>query len=118
MIKPRASAGPRPSKTKKLGKTVETLVVSPRRTGRLNVRLSKEEESTVLEAITVLRVTLSEYVRTAVVSRAQTDLADRTAFKLSSKQYAAFLKALDRPVTAKPRLKALLSEPSILDRDA
>jgi len=41
-------------------------------------------------------------------------LADRTRFELSDEKWLAFQAALDQPVSAKPKLKKLLSEPGLL----
>mgnify|MGYP000367247746 CR=1 FL=1 len=40
--------------------------------------------------------------------------ADRTRFELSDDKWLAFQAALDQPVSAKPKLKKLLSEPGLL----
>lgn len=45
-------------------------------------------------------------------------LADRRSFRLDAEKWEAFLAALDGPKRDLPRLKRLLSEPSIFsDRD-
>jgi uncharacterized protein (DUF1778 family) len=41
-------------------------------------------------------------------------LADRTRFELSYEKWQAFQAALDQPVSAKPKLKKLLSEQGLL----
>ena len=41
-------------------------------------------------------------------------LADRTRFELSPEKWLEFQTALDQPVSAKPKLKKLLSEPGLL----
>ncbi len=41
---------------------------------------------------------------------------DQRRFLLSAGQWKAFVAALDRPPQPNPRLRRLLSEPSILDR--
>jgi uncharacterized protein (DUF1778 family) len=52
----------------------------------------------------------------SATERAERTLADVTHFELSPKQWQAFTAALDRPARKLPRLRRLLQEPSILDR--
>jgi uncharacterized protein (DUF1778 family) len=47
-----------------------------------------------------------------IVAANQT-LADRTRFELSAEEWLAFQAALDQPVSVKPKLKQLLSEPGL-----
>jgi uncharacterized protein (DUF1778 family) len=43
-------------------------------------------------------------------------LAERREFLLPPDRWEAFVAMLDRPAVAKPRLRRLLTEPSVLDR--
>jgi len=52
----------------------------------------------------------------SATERAERTLADVTHFELSPKRWQAFTAALDRPARKLPRLRRLLQEPSILDR--
>jgi uncharacterized protein (DUF1778 family) len=52
----------------------------------------------------------------SAAERAERTLADVTHFELSPKQWHAFTAALDRPARTLPRLRRLLQEPSVLDR--
>lgn len=45
------------------------------------------------------------------------DLADRQVFALPPEAWDELHEILDRPAMAKPRIAALLSEPSILDSE-
>jgi uncharacterized protein (DUF1778 family) len=47
---------------------------------------------------------------------AERTLADVKHFELSPRRWQAFIGALDRPARKLPRLRRLLQEPSILDR--
>lgn len=49
-------------------------------------------------------------------AQAEQILADRIHFSTSSGRWKAFREALDRPAQAKPRLKRLFSEPSVLEK--
>ena len=57
---------------------------------------------------------LSEFLLDAGILASKQTLADRTRFELSAKKWLAFQTALDRPVSAKPKLKNLLTEPGLL----
>ncbi|HWB82801.1 MAG TPA: DUF1778 domain-containing protein [Bryobacteraceae bacterium] len=52
----------------------------------------------------------------SVCAEAEMTIADQRRFSLSAGQWKAFVAALDRPVRAKPRLRGLFAEPSILER--
>jgi len=43
-------------------------------------------------------------------------LADQRRFLLDTDQWNAFVDALDRPAQVKPRLRRLLEEPSVLEK--
>ena len=45
------------------------------------------------------------------------DLADREVFELPSEAWDELQEILDRPATVKPKIAALLSEPSVLDSE-
>lgn len=57
---------------------------------------------------------VAEFLLEAGLAAAETTLADRRVFRPDDER-AAFQKALDRPVTAKPSLKKLLAEKSVLE---
>ena len=61
-------------------------------------------------------MSLNEYVVSRAVAAAVDDLADRRVFALSDEAWEELHELLDRPVAAKPRIAALLAEPSVLDR--
>jgi uncharacterized protein (DUF1778 family) len=57
---------------------------------------------------------VSEFLLDAGIMAANQTLADRSRFELSAENWLAFQAALDQPVSAKPKLKKLLSEPGRL----
>ncbi len=57
---------------------------------------------------------VSEILLDAGIIAANQALADRTLFELSDEKWLAFQAALDQPVSAKPKLKKLLSKPGLL----
>lgn len=88
----------------------------PRRTKRVNLRTTKHEKRLFETAASRQGVTVSEFILESASSRAEDILAEERHFALSPDRWKAFLAALDRPVQSKPRLRRLLSEPSVLER--
>jgi len=62
-------------------------------------------------------MSLNEYVVSHAVAAAIDDLADRRVFALSSEAWDELHQILDRPPAPKPRIAALLAEPSVLDAE-
>lgn len=60
-------------------------------------------------------MSLNEYVVSRAVAAAVDDLADRRVFALSPQAWDELQEILDRPATPKPRIAALLAEPSALE---
>lgn len=87
---------------------------APSKSERIDVRASAPVKHLLQEAARVAHKNVSEFLLDAGISAANQTLADRTRFELGAEQWKAFQAALDRPVSAKPRLKALLSEPGLL----
>ncbi|MFF0310953.1 DUF1778 domain-containing protein [Streptosporangium sp. NPDC004379] len=56
-----------------------------------------------------------EFVLDAATVAAEHALADRTVFRLSEEQWAAFDALSDRPARDLPRLRELLDAPTVLD---
>ena len=66
-------------------------------------------------AASVERKAVSAYILDKCLAAAAEILADRQEFPLSAKQYDAFVAALYKPPTARPRLEKLLKTPSVLE---
>ena len=81
---------------------------------RIDVRASAPVKQLLQEAARVAHKNVSEFLLDAGITAANQTLADRTRFELGAQQWKAFQAALDRPVSAKPKLKKLLSEPGLL----
>lgn len=62
-------------------------------------------------------MSLNEYVVSRAVAAAIDDLADRRVFALSADGWDELQEILDRPAMPKPRIAALLGEPSVLDAE-
>jgi uncharacterized protein (DUF1778 family) len=83
---------------------------------RIAVRASQEQRDLIRRASEVTSTTVSDFVLRASISRAEEVLADRRVFRLPADRWNAFVEMLDRSPVEKPRLRSLLTEPSILER--
>ena len=89
----------------------------PRKPARLNLRTSTEDAMTIREAASVAGQSVSAFAMESMMVAAERVLADRSQFTLSPAQWSRFLEIIDRPVDKrKPRLRKLLSQPSVLDQ--
>jgi uncharacterized protein (DUF1778 family) len=86
------------------------------RSEKLDLRLTPTAKRTLQAAAEAEHKSVTEFVLESAMERAQDRLADRRSFKLNAEQWAAFMKALDAPPRTHPRLKRLLTEPSVFDR--
>ena len=59
---------------------------------------------------------LTDFVIRSACAEAEQTLADQRRFILNAEQWDAFVAALDRPVQARPRLRRLFREPSVLEK--
>jgi uncharacterized protein (DUF1778 family) len=82
---------------------------------RLELRLTPKAKSMLKRAAAVERKTMSAFVLDKGLEAAAETLADRREFRLSTKDYDAFVAALDAPVKPSPRLTKLLTVPSVLE---
>jgi uncharacterized protein (DUF1778 family) len=82
---------------------------------RLAVRVSREQRALLVDASRAQETTVTEFVLSAATRAAQDVLADRRRFVLDEPEWAAFVAALDRAPRELPRLRSLLSSPSVLD---
>lgn len=85
------------------------------KTERIDVRASGSVKQLLQEAARASHKSVSEFLLDAGITAANQALTDRRHFLLDDAQWEAFQKALERPVSPKPRLKKLLSEPGVLD---
>jgi len=87
-----------------------------RRVSRLNLRATARQKRLFETAASRRGVTVTEFVLESAQNRAEEILAEERHFVLPPERWRAFVAALDRPARAKPRLRRLLREPSILER--
>ncbi len=95
-------------------KRVAMTAVIHSKSERIDVRATMPVKQLLQEAARVAHKNVSEFLLDAGIIAANQTLADRTRFELSDEKWLAFQAALDQPVSAKPKLKKLLSEPGLL----
>jgi uncharacterized protein (DUF1778 family) len=83
---------------------------------RINLRATSAQESLIRAAAGKRGVSMTDFVLDSACTKAEEAIADQVHFLLSGKQWKAFNDALERPARVKPRLRQLLTEPSILER--
>ncbi|MFT4217162.1 MAG: DUF1778 domain-containing protein [Micropruina sp.] len=86
-----------------------------RKDARLAVRLTADQDALIRDAAAVTGQSLTEFVTTAAVTRAEDTLADRRVFRLDDAAWAEFTAILDRPARRIPELVKLLDEPAPWD---
>ena len=84
-------------------------------TRRWSLRVTPPQDTVVRQGLKATGMSPSEYVVGCAVAAAADDLADRRGFAVSPQVWEELQGLLYRPSMAKPRLAALLAEPSILD---
>lgn len=88
------------------------------RNEKLDLRLTAEAKRALQEAARATNRSVSEFVLESALSRAEETLPDRRRFGLDAVQWEAFLSALDAPTRTTPRLRELLSQPSVFEQGA
>jgi uncharacterized protein (DUF1778 family) len=89
---------------------------SARKATRLNLRASARQDALIRKAAESVGRSVTEFVLDSACASAEHVLAERRQFVLDDEAWSRFMAALDQPAADKPRLKTLLSEPSVLDR--
>ena len=85
---------------------------------RLEVnRTPAEQDALVRDAAAACGQSLTDFVTTAVVTRAADTLADRRVFRLDEAAWTEFTTLLDRPARRIPALAQLLVRPEPWDED-
>lgn len=86
-----------------------------RKEARLAMRLTPDQDALIRDAAAVAGQTLTEFVTTAAMTRAEDTLADRRVFRLDDAAWTEFAAILDRPARRVPELAKLLEEPAPWD---
>ncbi|MEM9458094.1 MAG: DUF1778 domain-containing protein [Myxococcota bacterium] len=84
---------------------------------RLNLRVEPQLRQLIQTAADLEHKNLSAFILEAARVRAEQRLADQERFSLPPDRFRAFMDALERPPRSIPRLRQLLSEPTVLDRE-
>ena len=87
---------------------------APSKSERIDVRASTPVKLLLQEAARAAHKNVSEFLLDAGIVAANQTLADRLRFELPPEKWDAFQQALDKPVSAKPKLRKLLKEPGLL----
>ena len=85
------------------------------KTRRCSPRVTPAQDTIVRQVLRATGMSLNEYVVGCAVAAAADDLASRRVFAVSPQVWEEVQAVLDRPPVAKPRIAALMAEPSILD---
>lgn len=86
------------------------------RTERLNIRVTGAQARLIRLAAKETRANVSAFLVESACLRAEETLASQHHLVYSAEQWEAFMAMLDRPAEDKPRLRKLLTEPSVLER--
>jgi len=86
------------------------------KTERLNLRLTPAQDETLRRAAEAKGVAVSDYVLSHAVEAAETDLADRRVFMVEADAWEQLQETLEGPIRPAGRLRRLLAEPSVLEK--
>lgn len=81
-----------------------------RKQARLAMRLTPDQDALIRDAAAATGQSLTDFVTSAAISKAEDALADRRVFRLDDAAWAEFSAILDRPAERVPELAKLLSE--------
>lgn len=87
---------------------------SRRKEARLAMRLAPDQDALIRHAAAITGQSLTEFVKTATVTRAVDTLADRRVLRLDDAAWTRFAAILDRPARRITELSELLNEPAPL----
>jgi uncharacterized protein (DUF1778 family) len=93
----------------------------PRTTARsekIDLRVSPDAKRLLQSAAEASGRSVSDFVLTSALARAEESLPDRQRFGLNIEQWTAFQAALDAPPRAAPRLARLMNEQSVFEKPA
>lgn len=82
---------------------------------RIDIRTTAGVKRILQDAAAARHKTVSEFILDVAVTHAAEVLAERRHSFLDAAQWAAFQAALDAPTKPRPRLEALLREPSVFE---
>src|SRR2546425_4235676 len=80
------------------------------RTSRLNIRATKHQEKLIRTGAETTGISVTDFILQSACMQAEHVLLDQRQFAVSSRQWQAFVEALDRPARVKPELARLFSQ--------
>lgn len=86
------------------------------RSEKLDLRLTPQAKRTLQLAADAANKSVSEFVVESALASADEALLDRRQFLVDAEAYDKFVAMLDAPPRDHPRLRRLLTEPSIFDK--
>jgi uncharacterized protein (DUF1778 family) len=89
----------------------QEVVISSGKTERIEVRVSEREQEVLREAAEAEHMTVSAFVLSTVLPRAQEVVHRSRDIRMSAEVYEQFLVELDRPAESVPALLELFSRP-------
>lgn len=90
-------------------------LTTPRRTGRLGLRATPEQEALLRRAAEASRKTLTDFVLDSACNAAQQTLLDQRLFLVSAERGRDLLALLDAPQRDNPGLRKLFAKPAPWD---
>ncbi len=91
------------------------MAATARKGVRLNLRATPDQNDLIRVAAEASGRNVTDFVLDSAVVAAWRVLADRTYFGVSAEAWDRFTEILERPAAAKPRLRALMTTPSVLE---
>jgi uncharacterized protein (DUF1778 family) len=91
--------------------------MTARATERFNLRATPEQAARIRAAVEIGNErSLTDYILSSALIVADQRLMDRTQLSFDARAFNAFLRALEEPPKDLPRMRRLLSEPSVLEQ--
>jgi uncharacterized protein (DUF1778 family) len=82
---------------------------------KLDLRLTPEAKQKLAAAAKAKHCSVTDFVLRSAIDRADEVLSDQRLFFLDDAQWQAFQAALDAPPLDNPRLRRLMTEPTVFD---
>ncbi len=92
--------------------------MATRATERINLRATPEQLARIRAAFEIGNErSLTDYILTSALTIADQRIMERTRLDFDVESHNAFLQALEEPPRDLPRMRRLLTEPSVLERE-
>ena len=84
------------------------------RDDRISLRVAPLQKETITAAARVLGRSITDFILSVSLAKAEEVLADRRVFHVADEQWDEFERLLDSPVTPNPGIGDLFAKPSVL----